>query len=171
VTDSGLVQHREDESDNAGPVERWARVLVCVALILAVIGLLAPGRVHAHDWKRPDLDNWYSNLQATGKGTLSAGTPCCSKTDCHTTEAELRRGGKDGKGEWWARLGTPKSNGDWDLGPWVRVPDEVIVRGPSGNPVTNEAGEAVICHPIVQYQNMIQADKTVVYCFVPPNES
>ena len=64
---------------------------VAVALALAWT-LLMPA--HAHDYKRPDLDGWYSTLHRKG---LTLG--CCSKEDCHTTEAEVRNG------VWWARMG------------------------------------------------------------------
>jgi hypothetical protein len=52
---------------------------VAVALALARTLLV---HVHAHDDKRPDLDGWYSSLHRKG---LTFG--CCSKEDCHTTEA------------------------------------------------------------------------------------
>ena len=47
--------------------------------------LLSPA--HAHDYKRPDLDKWYSSLHRNG-----ASFPCCSKQDCHAIEADLRNG-------------------------------------------------------------------------------
>ena len=114
---------------------------------------------HAHDWKRPDLNAWYEGLRATGRGVLGRGVSCCSKQDCHTTEAEIRNG------QWWARFGTPRNGQDWDLGEWTRVPDEVIVRGPNGNPVPNEAGEAVICHSLG-----VTAAASTIFCFVPPDQ-
>src|SRR5215469_8325315 len=37
------------------------------------------------DYRRPDLNEWYAGLRRKGS---SFG--CCSKEDCHTTEAQLR---------------------------------------------------------------------------------
>jgi hypothetical protein len=126
----------------------------------------------AHDWKQPNLDQWYGSLQRPGMGNggYGGGASCCSKTDCHTTDAEYR------DGEWWARLGRPidKPNGDrdWELEEWIKIPDHVIVRSPSGNAVRNEAGEAVICHPIVWKENgHLDPVNTTVFCFVPGNNT
>jgi hypothetical protein len=97
---------------------------------------------HAHDWKRPDLDGWYSSLHRKGP-TFG----CCRKEDRHTTEAEVRNG------VWWARIGRPVIAPDGVnrdgvlLG--VRIPDELIVRGENGLPAPNPEGEAVLCHSIV----------------------
>jgi hypothetical protein len=119
----------------------------------------------AHDWTRPDLDNWYSSLRSSG-GTLAHGASCCSRNDCHTTDAELRNG------QWWARLGVrhPMPNGapDWELGEWRKIHDEIIVRQENGLPVRNEAGEAVICHPQKYRDGGFVADQVPIYCFVPP---
>ena len=123
--------------------------------------LLKP--VRAHDYKRPDLDKWYSSLHRKG-----ASFPCCSKEDCHTTEAELRNG------IWWARIGRPIDHDgrrDWQLGDYVRIPDELIVRGENGLPVPNPEGEAVLCHNIVwrggNYPDELDPVQTTLFCFVP----
>lgn len=141
---------------------------ILIALILTtmffVLSAITAHPAHAHDWKRPDLDGWYSGLQATGKGVLASGASCCSKSDCHTTEAEIRNG------EWWARLGVPRQGDEWELGPWAKVPPEIIVRGPNGNPVPNQAGEAVICHSRTMIGNQI-VPQSPIFCFVPPNET
>lgn len=135
----------------------------------ALVGEGGLSAANAHDYKRPDLNNWYGSLQATGKGTLPRGTSCCSKEDCHVTEAEIRNG------EWWARIGYPThtadGNQDWELGDWVKIPDEIIVRGPNGNAARNEAGEAVICHPVVWQNSGLDVSHTPIYCFVPGNET
>jgi hypothetical protein len=60
---------------------------------------LVSGWTLVHDYKRPDLNDWYAGLHRKG---LSFG--CCSKEDCHPTEAELR------DGVWWARIGIVPGN-------------------------------------------------------------
>jgi hypothetical protein len=109
---------------------------------IAMAIFLTGGSSKAHDYTRPDLDDWYRSLHRKG---LSFS--CCSKQDCHTTEAELR------DGVWWARLGTPvilpDGRRDWILGDYVRIPDELIVRGENGLPVPNPEGEAVVCQQLL----------------------
>jgi hypothetical protein len=125
--------------------------------------MLSTSQAYGHDWKRPDLDNWYTRLHR-----LNNSIPCCSKQDCHTTEAELR------DGVWWARIGKPIDHGehrDWELGDYVRIPDEVIVRDERGMPVPNPEGEAVICHDTSWLRGEITTNGTVVFCFVPGTES
>jgi hypothetical protein len=131
----------------------------------------------AHDYKHPDLDGFYGSLSRPGvsSGAYGATSSCCSTQDCHTTEAEVRGG------EWWARIGKPidgpVGQRDWELKGWVKVPPEAIVRGPNGNPVKNEAGDPVICHPTVWkpqsvgQEHELDTDKTPVFCFVPGNET
>jgi hypothetical protein len=86
---------------------------------------------------------------------------CRSKTDCHTTEAELRRG------DWWARIGRPREDGDWDLLVWVRVPPEVVLQHHD-----NPKGEGVICHSAPSRTGAAISSKEVsIWCFVPPTES
>src|SRR5215469_6923214 len=135
---------------------------VAAALALAW-ALLMPA--HAHDYKRPDLDGWCSSLHREG---LTFG--CCSKEDCHTTEAEVRNG------VWWARIGRPVIapdgvSRDWVLLDWVRIPDELIVRGENGLPVPNPEGEAVLCHSIVwsgvERPDELDSINTTLFCFVP----
>lgn len=134
-------------------------------LVLVLWYLLIPTTALAHDWKHPDLDQWYSGLMRPHGHSWSGGGSCCSKTDCHTTEAEIRNG------KWWARLGVPKEHDDWDLRDWVEVPDELIVRGPNGNPVANQAGEAVICHSWSMTGHQLFPAASTIYCFVPPNQT
>jgi hypothetical protein len=85
---------------------------IAIAAALALPWVLL-GRVYAHDYKRPELDGWYESLHRPRSNPFQTGS-CCSKQDCHTTEAELRNG------QWWARLGKPidRSDGgrDWELG-------------------------------------------------------
>jgi hypothetical protein len=124
----------------------------------------------AHDYKRPDLDNWYANLHRMGFAK------CCDKTDCHVTEAEIR------KGKWWARLGEPHVHYevktgqllgiDWTPGPFKEVPDDTIVKDENGHSIANPEGEAVICHQVLtKLGGAPDYDIETVYCFVPPNES
>jgi hypothetical protein len=137
-----------------------------IAAALALISVLILS-AHSHDYKRSDLDSWYENLHRPTNGFRS--TSCCSKQDCHTTEAELRNG------EWWARIGKPidRPDGtrDWELGEYTKIPDELIVRGANGLPVPNEAGEAVICHSFGVVGSKISPAASTIYCFVPPDQS
>jgi hypothetical protein len=95
---------------------------------------------------------------------------CCSKEDCHTTEAEVRNR------VWWARIGRPVIgpdgvSRDWVLLDWVRIPDELIARGENGLPVPNPEGEAVLCHSIVwrgiDRPDELDSINTTLFCFVP----
>lgn len=138
---------------------------MCRVELLSVVfaAFAAATAASAHDWRRPDLNNWYGSLKRPG---VSAAQPygvasCCSKTDCHTTEAELRRG------DWWARIGRPRKNGDWDLLDWVRVPPETVLRQQD-----NPTGEGVICHSTAATMGAAVSSKNVsIWCFVPPAES
>lgn len=137
----------------------WGAILGAFAGL--ALNLVLPAR--AHDYKRPDLDNWYSGLHRPG-----APYPCCSRQDCHTTEAEIRNG------VWWARIGKPIDHGehrDWELGDYVRIPDELIVRDERGMPVQNPEGEAVICHDTSWVGGQTSVIGTTVFCFVPGTES
>ena len=153
-----------------------AAVFTWVFLVSALLYAITPA--NAHDYKDRSLDQWYESLHRPGVGAgggYGATASCCSKTDCHKTDAQLRQG------EWWARIGKPidKPGGerDWELADWVKVPDHLIVRGPNGLPVRNEAGEAVICHPTVWKANnhndpgALDPEHTTIFCFVPPFET
>lgn len=138
-------------------------IVVGLAWLFAIILLLARAKLaHAHDRLHPDLDNWYGGLTRPGVSHDWPAASCCSKTDCHTTDAELRQG------EWWARIGTRKTDGDWELRDWVRVPaDRVLERH------DNPTGEAVICHKIAWRLDgqTLAAQASEVWCFVPASES
>ena len=124
--------------------------------------LLTSASAFGHDWSKPQLDPWYNSLRRPHVRS-PAQTSCCSVLDCHTTEAE-RRGN-----DWWARLGLPDViNGkrQWILGPWVKVPDDIIVRD-----TPNAAGEPVLCHSFVNTAGNISVEGSVLFCFVPPPES
>lgn len=117
----------------------------------------------AHDRKQPNLDGWYGSLQRPGVTT--GFTSCCSRTDCHTTQAELR--GND----WWARIGARDAQGDWDLRDWKQVPATAVLQH------DNPTGEAVICHSLA-WKTSAPGEKQVlnvagvtIWCFVPPTES
>ena len=59
--------------------------------LLAVAALAYLAKAYAHDWKRPDLDAWYGSLRNPRSGSLAVQSlGCCSKNDCHETEAEIR---------------------------------------------------------------------------------
>jgi hypothetical protein len=135
-------------------------ILACFLLALYTF------RAHSHDRRRPDLDAWYGSLSRPGL------VSCCSKNDCHVTEAELRSDGR-----WWARLGRPvrSSNGrvDWALIDWVPIDEHLIVRGVDGRPIPNEAGEPVICHNIIWKigGTEIDVEQINIFCFVVGNLS
>ena len=145
---------------------------VTCAIILGSVGLaitlawLWSSAAHAHDWKRPDLDQWYGSLRNPKSNYhVIRDIGCCSKDDCHTTEAEMR--GND----WWARLGRPMTaaNGqhDWDLQGWVKVPVEAVLLHQD-----NPTASAVICHSVnLARGGDIDPAATTVYCFIPPTES
>jgi hypothetical protein len=127
--------------------------------------MVVSGLTLVYDYRRPDLNDWYAGLHRRG---LSFG--CCSKEDCHTTEAELR------SGVWWARIGKPvdhrDGSRDWILGNYARIPDELIVKGDDGLPVQNPEGEAVLCHSVVWMSGSeIDALNTTLFCCVPGPQS
>jgi hypothetical protein len=141
------------------------RVLLACFLLLICI---PPAQ--GHDPRQPSLDQWYGSLMRPHTATMGGGTSCCSKDDCHTTDAELR------EGEWWARIGTPRRAPDgvtivWEPGAWVKVPNEIIIRGPNGNAIANPAGEAVLCQSSTWINNIVDPNASTLFCFVPPNES
>lgn len=125
----------------------------------------------AHDPQRPDLDRWYSTLHRQGGYGM-----CCNKTDCHRTDAEVRK-----DGHWWARLGHPESpstswppnNEQWVLDGWREIKDEVIVRDEKGKIVENPEGQAVICHErswdqgAHQFTTISRPESVIIFCFVP----
>lgn len=133
------------------------------ALVIAV--LATSQAAFSHDAREPSLDQWYGSLVRPGVKAPFF-TSCCSKTDCHTTEAELR--GDD----WWARVGIRMPNGDWDLRDWVKVPTNVVLLN-KGNPT----GEGVICHSqawgmsLPGQQQPFNAAGVTIWCFVPQTES
>ncbi len=130
--------------------------------LLFPVGLIALGSVSAlaHDPHRPFLDDWYSSLKRPHPAPTGF-TSCCSKTDCHPTEAELR-----GQ-EWWARIGARRLDGDWNLTDWVKIPKDTVLQHQS-----NQAGEAVICHSLSWGMGgKPDPSTTTVWCFVPPTES
>ena len=135
---------------------------IAALAFIPVVASLMIRPAHAHDWKRPDLDEWYGGLKRPGGSGYNFS--CCSKTDCHTTEAELR--GDD----WWARIGVRDASGDWDLRDWVKVPATSVLQQHD-----NPTGEGVICHSMVwrtegTVQTLSPAAVTI-WCFIPPTES
>lgn len=123
----------------------------------------------AHDAKHPELDSWYKGLKNPNfNSAVVRDLGCCSRRDCHETEAELR------DGHWWARVGKahleygePKPASEtehaldlvyydviWELTDWKEVPTEAILKVP------NLAGSPVICH----------SNRDEIWCFVPENE-
>lgn len=115
--------------------------------------VLVPLVLLVHDWKQPSLDGWYGGLQRPQGGS------CCSRTDCHTTEAELR------DGQWWARLGRPDGKGEWAPLDFVKVPSEVVLQH------NNPTGDAVICHSLDWVENRLDPKTITIWCFIPPMET
>jgi hypothetical protein len=143
------------------------RFLVIIGLLSVAIVVIFAGLAHGHDWKRPDLDSWYAGLQNPRSGLAAVrNMGCCSKDDCHETEAEQR--GAD----WWARLGTrvraaDGQHTDWVPGPWVKVPPDAILEQHD-----NPTGNAVICHSMAMNQDgSINPAANTVFCFIRPTES
>jgi hypothetical protein len=133
--------------------------------LMAIVVLACLTKAHAHDWRRPDLDAWYSGLRNPRSSSSAVrNVGCCSKDDCHETEADMR--GND----WWARLGM-RHGLDWELADWVKVPAEAILLNQ-----TNPTGNAVICHSVTLSDptgNGTRGDAAAatVFCFIPPAES
>lgn len=134
-------------------------------LLLALTVALSAWPAHAHDRRRPDLDAWYGRLKRPGVDPNSSSqlVLCCSRTDCHITDAELR--GAD----WWARIGVLNPAGDWDLQDWVKVPGDAVLQRQE-----NLAGEGVICHSPASGMDAagraLDAAAVTVWCFIPPTE-
>jgi hypothetical protein len=135
--------------------------------ILILISLLIPATaVVAHDRRHPELDHWYDNLRRPSmtRPSLTSFTSCCSRTDCHTTDAELR------SGEWWAKVGIRDSSGDWGLTDWVKVPPEAALLNHD-----NPTGEGVICHSMVwptdALGRRLDPESVQIWRFVPPSQS
>lgn len=130
---------------------------------LLLISLIVTTLVH--DQHRPDLDSWYGGLKRPGVSanqSYGGSSSCCSKKDCHTTEAEIR--GTD----WWARVGIPKEDGTWDLRDWVKVPKDAILVNHD-----NPTGEGVICHNFEwkPSTNVLDVERITIWCFIPPQET
>lgn len=146
----------------------YSTLLVIFVVILLAL-LLSDAiwrRAHAHDYKHPDYDSWYRSLERPGVSAYSGGiTSCCSLTDCHETEAEMR--GDD----WWARLGKRvrnEENGeyDWELQDWVKVPSGVVLQH-----ATNPTGNPVICHSMdLEDGGTHVSPRSTVFCFIPAGE-
>jgi hypothetical protein len=140
--------------------------LVCLAVTAMSLLLARPSM--AHDSNHPEYDSWYQGLKNPNlKSAVVQDLGCCSKKDCHITEADIR----DGK--WWARLGeilieygAPKSSAEfehpldfvqegisWELTEWKEVPVEAILQ------VANPTGSPVICHSTYGAPE--------IWCFIP----
>lgn len=141
---------------------KWSALVGLIIFAIAWAMMAWIDRAHAHDWQKPNLDGWYSSLRRPGMDP-NFNFSCCSKSDCHETEAEMRGG------DWWARLGRQKTvegGLDWELQDWIKVPAEVVLQHQS-----NPTGNAVICHSMVLDPAMHVSQQSTVYCFVPPTES
>jgi hypothetical protein len=137
--------------------------LAAAGFLMLGLALALCSGADAHDRHHPDLDQWYGSLQRPGVSPYSGGFSCCNKTDCHTTQAEIR-GDK-----WWARIGVKNKDGDWDLLDWIEIPPEKILEGHD-----NPTGEAVICHSIgwgLGVPQTVVPALVTIYCFVPPVKS
>jgi hypothetical protein len=133
-----------------------------------LLGLLLTQPCLAHDAKRPELDSWYRGLKNPNFNSAVVRGGCCSRRDCHETEADLR------DGHWWARVGKahieygeqkPASETEdpldlvyydvtWELTEWKEVPPEAVLK------TSNPTGSPVICHS-TRYE---------IWCFVPDNQ-
>ena len=71
----------------------------------------------------------------------------------------------------WDPIKRPDGRRDWILGDYVRIPDELIVRGENGLPIPNPEGEAVVCHDTIWINGPASAMVAMVWCFVPSSES
>jgi hypothetical protein len=142
-------------------------VSTLLAAIIVTFCLAFPAA--GHEREHPELNGWYEGLRRP------YGLPCCSRRDCHRTDAELRQDG------WYARLGIPVYSDlahgqevpEWRLiDPPVHIPEELIVKDSRGRPVNNPEGEAVICHEATFVNGKADVDpaRTAVWCFVPPGE-
>jgi hypothetical protein len=144
----------------------FGKAIAAGLTLIPIVTLAFLAEAHAHDWRRPDLDKWYSGLRnPRSSSSVVRNVGCCSKDDCHETEAEMR--GND----WWARLGLPVTrpdgNHDWDLQNWVKVPTETVLLNQS-----NPTGNAVICHAVNRATGGGRIDPgATVFCFIPPAES
>jgi len=136
--------------------------------LLFLLGLLLTQPCLAHDAKRPELDSWYRGLKNPNFNSAVVRGGCCSRRDCHETEADLR------DGHWWARVGKahieygeqkPASETEdpldlvyydvtWELTDWKEVPPEAVLK------TSNPTGSPVICHS-TRYE---------IWCFVPDNQ-
>lgn len=133
------------------------RYLTTAALVPA---LLIGAAANAHDPSHDEFDQWYGSLRRPNvQGNAWGTSSCCSRTDCATTEAELRNG------EWWARLIT-RHGEDVDLHDWVKVPPLVILDN-----VPNPTGSPVICNSTSWRDNKFDPASITVYCFIRPSES
>jgi len=139
---------------------------VCYGLLMGLF-LTQPGI--AHDPRHPEFDAWYKSLKNPKfNSAVIHDLGCCSRRDCHETEADIRNG------QWWARVGKPhftygepKPSSDfehpldlvyddvtWELTEWKPVPAEAILRVP------NPTGSPVICH----------STRDEIWCFIPNNQ-
>ena len=132
---------------------------------LFILALFLSSAAWAHDWKHPDYDNFYDGLKRPGVSSNAFGSiSCCSKTDCHETEAQIR-------GDvWWARLGLPHTREDggtdWEPADWVQVPADKVLPN-----TLNPTGNAVICHQVDRLMSGGINPKATIWCFVPSSES
>jgi hypothetical protein len=141
-------------------------LVLCCGFLLSLL-LAQPST--AHDTRHPEFDSWYRGLKNPNfKSAVIQDLGCCSKRDCHETEANIR------DGQWWARVGRPhfeygelKPSSDsqhpldlgyydvtWELTEWMPVPAEAILKVP------NPTGSPVICH----------STRNEIWCFIPTNQ-
>ena len=142
-------------------------VSTVLAAIIVTFCLAFPAA--SHEREHPELNAWYEGLRRPH------GLPCCSRRDCHRTDAELRQDG------WYARLGVPvysEANNGQEVPQWrlidppIHISENLIVKDSRGRPVSNPEGEAVICHDatLINGKADVNPTSTVVWCFVPPGE-
>jgi hypothetical protein len=144
----------------------YPALAVSTILAAVIVSFCLAFPAAGHEREHPELNGWYESLRRP------YGLPCCSRRDCHRTDAELRHDG------WYARLGMPIYTSGQEVPEWrlidppVHIPDGIIVKDSRGRPVNNPEGEAVICHQAALMNGKADVDPatTTVWCFVPPGE-
>lgn len=124
------------------------------AIFCGLFSIIGSG-AYAHDAMHPDLDAFFGGMKD------SRGNLCCSMTDCHVANAEIRNG------EWWAELSHPKGADEhgrtiWvpEPGNWVKIPEDKVLKE------HNPTGEPIFCH-VVQWKDGRMDPSATIRCFLP----
>ncbi|MEY9807009.1 hypothetical protein QIH87_49905 (plasmid) [Bradyrhizobium elkanii] len=106
-------------------------VLICMLAFIILLFLLPVGRAYGHDHSRPELNQWFKDLRASGSRA-----PCCDGSDATSLEDP----------DWDMKDGHYRVRLD---GEWVNVPDEAVVTEP------NRYGKALVW-PYTGYQKGVR---------------